>query len=494
MGRRLLLLLCALAGMAPVAEGRTLVVGSKAFTEAVILGEAARLVLEDAGFDIAHRRDLGGTRVLFSAVQRGDIDLYVEYSGTLRYEVFAEDRPAMQALRQKLAARGLTLGPPLGFNNTYALAMRADHATRLNIDTIADLARHPDLTFGFSNEFMDRADGWRALKQRYDLPQRRVQGLQHDLAYRAIGSGRVDVIDAYSTDAEIAAYDLVTLTDNRGHFPTYDAAYLYRRDLPDRAMRALNRLAGQIDADAMRRANAAVKLDGERDTRVAARLLQQQAGLIVSVDAADGLAGRLVRRTGEHLGLVAASLGLAMLLAIPLGIAAARRPRLGQGVLGVVGVLQTIPSLALLVALIPLTGIGWLPTVAMLFTYSLLPLVRNTHAGLTGIPLPLREAAEALGLTRRTRLWRVDLPLALPTILAGIKTAAVINVGTATLGALVGAGGYGQPILTGIRLDDQALILEGAIPSAALALMVVVLFDGLERLLVAPPLRGSKQQ
>src|SRR6185369_5245582 len=182
---------------------------------------------------------------------------------------------------------------------------------------------------------------------------------------------------------------------------------------------------------------------------------------------------------------------MAFAVAVPLGIVAARRPLLGRAILGAAGILQTIPSLALLVFMIPLLGIGSAPAIVALFLYSLLPIVRNTHAGLTGVPEPLREVARALGLGPGAALRLVELPLASPSILAGIKTSAVINVGTATLGALIGAGGYGQPILTGIRLDDVTLILEGAIPAALLALLVERAFDASERLIVPRGLRAA---
>ena len=157
--------------------------------------------------------------------------------------------------------------------------------------------------------------------------------------------------------------------------------------------------------------------------------------------------------------------------------------------LGAVGLIQTVPSLALLVFMIPLLGIGAGPAIAALFLYSLLPIVRSTHAGLTGISPQLRESAEALGLPPGATLRLVELPLASRSILSGVQTAAVINVGTATLGALIGAGGYGQSILTGIRLADTRIILEGAVPAALLALLVQGLFELLERALVPKGLR-----
>ena len=205
--------------------------------------------------------------------------------------------------------------------------------------------------------------------------------------------------------------------------------------------------------------------------------------------AEDSLGRRLVTTTIEHLTLVVPSLLAAVLVAVPLGVLAARRPALGRGILAASGVLQTIPSLALLLFMIPVMmwlvgrGTGTPPAVAALFLYSLLPIVRNTHAGIKGISESLRESAEALGLPQWAILWRIELPLAAPTILAGVKTAAVINVGTATLGGFIGAGGYGRPILRGIDKFDIPLMLEGAIPAALLALAVEALFDLTERMI-----------
>jgi osmoprotectant transport system permease protein len=282
------------------------------------------------------------------------------------------------------------------------------------------------------------------------------------------------------------------LDDDRHYFPRYEAVYLYRLELARSApafVQVLHGLAGRIDESTMRRMNAEVKLQGVKDSIVAANLLG------VRVDGAGtGFWSRLLQRSVEHVQLVAMSLGLALLLAIPLGILAARLKRLGQVVLALTGVLQTVPSLAMFVFMIPLFGIGTWPAVAALFFYSLLPIVRNTHAGLTGIAPELLESAAALGLPAAVRLRDVELPLAMRAILAGVKIAAVINVGTATLAALIGAGGYGQPILTGIRLDDIGLILEGAVPAALLALLVQGLFELIERWLTPRGLRITARQ
>lgn len=468
------------------------VIGSKTFTESVILGEALRLLVEDAGLPVRHRRGLGGTRLVYNALANGELDAYVEYTGTLANEIFAGSGTMDRAaLEQRLATDGIVLAGPIGFQNNYALGMRSSAVARLGVERISDLASHPELVLRFSSEFMERADGWPGLQAVYGLPQRDVRGVEHELAYRALAGGDADVTDVYTTDAEIAYYELHTLVDDREYFPRYEAVLLYRADLEQRApgaAAALRRMLGSIDESQMIALNAEVKLEGVREREAAARFVRTRIGGLGTVDA-PGRLERLTQRTREHLVLVVVSLLAGIAVAVPLGILAARRRRLGQAVLAVVGIGQTIPALALLVIMVPIFGIGAGPALVALFVYALLPIVRNTHAGLTGIPPLLREAAEALGLPHRPRLLRIELPLALPTILAGIKTAAVINVGGATLGALVGAGGYGQPILTGIRLDDTALILEGAVPAALLAIAVQGAFELLERAVVPRGLR-----
>lgn len=464
-------------------------IGSKQFTESVILSEVARLGARQAGVPVQHLRELGGTSILWSALQHGDIDAYPEYTGTLTHELLknvASDAD-IATLRAALKPLGIGITDSLGFNDTYAIGMREDRAAKLGIQRLSDLAAHSDLRFGFSNEFMDRTDGWPGLRQRYGLTQTQVRGLDHVLSYRALSSDAVDAIDLYSTDAEIPYYHVRTLDDDKHYFPHYDAVYLYRLSLQQNSpafLEVLQKLAGRIDESAMRGMNAKVKLQGEKETAVAAEFL----GVSPDTDGA-GWLSRLLQRTVEHLKLVFLSLTAAMLLAIPLGVWSARSNRLGHVIMAVSGVLQTIPSLAMFVFMIPFFGIGTWPAIAALFLYSLLPIVRNTYAGLVGIPPDLRESAAALGLPRGVRLRRVELPMAMRSILAGVKTAAVINVGTATLGALIGAGGYGQPIVTGIRLDDTGLILEGAIPAALMALAAQALFEGIERWLTPRGMR-----
>jgi len=466
-----------------------LTVGSKAFTESVVLGWVATHTLSTRGYAVRHREQLGGSRFLWDALRRGDIDVYPEYTGTLLEEILADVEVTAATLRDTLAARGIRMTGELGFNNTYALGMRKAQAERLDIESISDLRAHPELAVGFTNEFMERGDGWPSLRQAYDLPFN-PQGLNHDLAYRALANEALDVIDLYSTDAEIARYNLRVLRDDQEHFPDYRAVLLYRADLSERApaaVEALTTLEGRFPADTMRALNAEAAVQGRLERALAADFVERTLGTApVDTEAASRF-DRVQTRTNEHVALVGVSLLLAIALSIPLGIVAAKVRWVGPGVLLAVGITYTVPSLALLALMVPPLGVGYVPAVTALVVYSLLPIVWNTYTGLRDISPPLRESAQALGLTPVAMLRRVELPLAAGSIFAGIKIAVVINVGTATLGALIGAGGYGQPILTGIRRADLGLILEGTVPAAVLTVVLLALAEGLERAAVARP-------
>ncbi len=485
--RRLLLPLLLLTVGCSKPADRPVVIGAKKFTESIVLAEMGTQIVRDAGVP-SERSDLGSTLTVWLALTNGDIDAYPEYTGTIRKEILKADAPDLDAA---LAPFGVKVSKSLGYHNNYALGMRKDVAAAKGITKTSDLKDHPDLRCGFIPEFLDRADGWPGLKRHYALPQRDVQGMVHTLAYRALVEKAIDVTEVYTTDGEIAQYDLLVLPDDRNFFPDYETVWLYRADLERRhpaAVAGLRRLEGTITEERMQRMNSAVQREHDRrsEGEVAAEFLR--AELAPDAVSSDGtLAGRLLATTWEHLQLVLPSLALAVLAAVPLGVLAARRPLVGKLVLAGCGLLQTIPSLALLLFMIPVMmwavgkGTGAPPAVAALFLYSLLPIVRNTHAGLTGIAASLRESAAALGLPPFAALWRVELPLAAPTILAGVRTAAVINVGTATLGGFIGAGGYGRPILRGLDKDDLPLMLEGAIPAAILALAIEGLFGLIER-------------
>ena len=479
-------LLCALtfALTAPARAADTVQVGSKRFTESYILGEIVRQSLERAGVPARHQQGLGNTGILEQALASGAVDVYPEYTGTIVREILKRDgNPALAELNQWLAPRGLKAAVPLGFNNTYALALRDSVADKLGLKTISDLAKLPAgaLKMGLSHEFQVRADGWPAVQRAYGLALLPGAALDHGLAYDAVKAGQVDLIDIYSTDAKVGRYALRVLVDDRKFFPRYDAVLLMRATLDERPLLAL---AGRIDEKTMIALNAEVELDGVSFGDAARRFLAGGAAPTATRQSfIDRLfAPDLWRLLAQHLALVFGSVLLALIVGIPLGIWAWAQPRWSGVLLGAVGVLQTIPSLALLAFLIALMGaIGFWPALVALFVYALLPIVRNTHTGLAGVPAGLTLASRALGLTPQQTLCSVQLPLARPVLLAGVKTAAVINVGTATMAAFIGAGGLGERIVSGLAVNDSAAMLAGALPAAVLALLVQWVFDWIER-------------
>jgi osmoprotectant transport system permease protein len=492
----LALILMLFVGLSRAADDATLHIGSKRFTESYILGEVLAQVAAPHA-KVAHLQGLGNTAIVLAALQAGRIDVYPEYLGTIDLEILKHAQPtSLDQIRKELAPMGLGVAVPLGFNNTYALAMRGEDAS---VKAVSELAREPALRFGLSHEFIGRADGWPGVAARYGLPQR-PEGLDHGLAYEALQGRQTDVIDIYSTDAKIRQYGLRVLEDDRAYFPRYDAVLLYRLDAAKRfpaAWRAIGQLEGRISADAMIAMNAAAEIDGKGFTQVAREWLAT-SGLAVAQTTATsardasfwhtGLASKIFdqnlgRLTRQHLTLVLVAVGLACVIGVPLGVLAAVYPRLRQVVLGATGVLQTMPSLALLALLIPLLGmIGTVPALVALVVYALLPIVRNTCTGLLQVSPGLRMAALALGLRPAQRLVLIELPLALPVILAGVKTAAVMSVGTATIAAFIGAGGFGERITIGLALNDNDMLLAGAIPAAVLALVTQAGFELLERL------------
>jgi osmoprotectant transport system permease protein len=490
------------------------VVGSKRFTESYILGEIVRLAASSAG-PAEHHQGLGNTAVVLAALRAGAIDTYPEYLGTIDAEILGHRTPSpRETIVRELAALGLGMGVPLGFSNGYALAMPRPLAQRLHVRAVSDLASHPELVLGLSHEFLGRQDGWPGLANKYALPQHPI-GIDHGLAYDAMATGRIAVTDVYTTDARIAERDLLVLEDDRHYFPRYDAVLLYRLDAVARhpaAWQAVRQLQGRIPVDLMIAMNARAELGHEPFDRIAREFMAGEirptgaaasspgtatasaagappAAAAAAVDgrhASDSILARvfaddLGRLVAQHLLLVGVAVAAACALGIPLGAAAAAWPRLEGPVMAVAGLLQTIPSLALLAMLIPLLGrIGTAPALVALTLYALLPIARNTATGLAGVPRGLRDSATALGLTASQRWRAIDLPLAAPTLIAGVKTAAVITVGTATIAAFVGAGGLGERIVTGLALNDHAMLLAGALPAAALALIAQGLFGFIE--------------
>lgn len=489
-------------------SGGHIVIGSKNFTESRILGEMLTLLVKNrTNLDVEHRSGLGGTLVCFSALQSGEIDVYPEYTGTAWSVVLKRPDKINDRLRAFLEVQkayrsrfDIEWLEPFGLNNTYTLAMREDKAKALDIHTVSDLAPHErQIKAGFSVEFMNREDGWPGLGPYYGLKLGKVRTLEHGLAYEAIDNGSIDLVDAYSTDGKLLRYPLRVLDDDKGFFPPYNAAPIVRgatlRANPE-LREALDALAFKIPDKTMIQLNYQVEEQGKGFREVAyAFLVQQQLldpGTKPRKDATGGrssfstfLASRwkaTLRLGWQHIQLTLAAVLLAVLLAVPLGIAISRS-KLGERVaLGTAGVVQTIPSLALLAFMIAIPGLGLSvrSAIVALFLYAVLPILRNTHTGLNEVDADLLEAATGMGLTARQILFRVQLPLATRTIMAGVRTATVISIGVATLAAFIGAGGLGEPIVTGLYLNDTWLILSGAIPAALLAILADTLLARVE--------------
>ena len=511
---RTMFVLATLLFVVPVALADTLRIGSKRFTESYIL---AHLLGETASghAPVKIQSGLGNTAIVFEALRSGSIDLYPEYTGTIALEILkrssGKGATTIEELNRGLAPLGFGVAIPFGFNNGYALAMRAADAQRLGVATLSDLARQRGLKYGLTNEFIGRADGWRGLAAAYGLRDMPT-GLDHGLAYDAITAKQIDLMDIYTTDAKIGHHKLRVLEDDRQYFPRYDAVVLYRLDVSTRfpaAWQALQRLSGSIDEAAMIAMNARAELSGVAfaviaTDRLAGKVLSNQAAATNTTSAGSNvtaprpvaptidtgargfwaklLGPDLARLTWQHLGLVVASVVIAALIAIPIAVLMFPHPRLRAVVLGFAGLLQTVPSLALLAILISLIGvIGTLPALLALTMYALLPIMRNTSTGLSEVSDGMRQAAMALGLSKWDRMRYIELPLARPTILAGVRTAAAISIGTATIAAFIGAGGYGERIVTGLALNDRELLLAGAIPAALLALVVELAFEWIER-------------
>ena len=479
----------------------TLTVGSKRFTESYILGELISLVATQTGeAKVVLRPGLGNTGILIAALKAGEIDIYPEYTGTIIREILQSPRSVdLKQMNQLLEPMGLAASTPLGFNNTYALAMREDLAEQLNIRTISDLKNHPQLRFGLTQEFIGRQDGWPGLKARYALSQATPRGIDHGLIYEAIQARQVDVMDAYTTDAMLKRYPLRLLVDDLGYFPAYDAVLLYRSDVPQRFPRiwqALQSLQNVISAPAMITMNSQAEQGKISFAHVAQDFLIESKPLRNSRNFVDVLfAEDFWRLLAEHSRLVFISLALSIMLGIPLGVLSVEMPALRQLVLGSVSAINTIPSLALFALLIPLLGmIGTFPAICALVLYGLLPIVRNTYSGLSDIPGDIQETTRMLGLGRAYSLFRIELPMASRSILSGVKTSAVINVGTATIAAFIGAGGFGERIAQGLALNDNAMLLAGAIPAALLALIVHAMFEVSEKWLVPKGLRQSSKR
>jgi osmoprotectant transport system permease protein len=450
-----------------------IVVGSKAFTESYILAEIAAKSLETIpNVKVEKRLGIGGTGLVVEALESGKIDVYPEYTGTIAQTILK--RPELKEfseIQAELKKRGLQMSEPLGFENSYVIALSKEASERFRIQRLSELAQFPQIRLGLSSEYFSRSDGYPLLVKILNFhPATPPIVMSHELAYNAIEAGKIDAMDVYSTDANIDKVGLQALEDDVRAAPKYQAVFLARTSFIERCpqcWRQLQASAGKISEGKMRRLNMEAQMRHEK--------LKQSPLLIL--------------RLKEHLVLVSIAFLFAVLVGIPLGFLGFHYRFLSQFILGISGLIQTVPSLALFCLLIPLFGIGQIAAIVALCLYALLPVVANTVVGLQNIDPLLFEVSDALCLSRRQRLLQIELPLASRSIWSGLKTSTIITIGTATLAALIGAGGLGAPIVEGLALNNMNLVLSGAVPSALLALFTHFLFDFLERWVVPRGLR-----
>ena len=469
-----------------VSNSQNISIGAKNFNEGYLLSEILAQLLEIDGFKVERKFNLGGTLICFEALKNKEIDLYPEYTGTIAEQILQSDKKlTLPELRDKMKDLfDMEISDPFGFNNTYALAIKKETAETYSLKQISDLQDHPNLNFAFSYEFLKRKDGWENLAVSYNLSQKPV-GIEHGLSYQALEEGKVDLIDIYSTDGEITRYDLHILDDNYSFFPRYMAVVLFNAGLNPETRNLIKQLGYTITDQTMQELNARVVFEKESYQQVARSFLTKMK-FIDSETKREVIPvyKDIFDKTIVHLELTAIAVLAALLFALPLGILIYRYAFVSRPVLYFSGLLQTIPSIALLALMIPLFGIGVLPAIVALFLYALLPILRNTTIALFSIDPLLKKVATGIGLTWWQRLRFVEIPLATPTIFAGIKTAAVISIGTATLAAFIGAGGLGEFIVTGLALNNTTMILKGAIPAAILAILVEFLFELIEKIFV----------
>lgn len=524
---RALLATCLLA--ASLVSQDTIRIGAKRFTESAVLAELMAQTIEaHTELTVEVKTGLGGTMICWGALTTGELDIYAEYTGTGWATILGQTDKVTDPLRTFFEVRRRFRDEhdahwlePFGLNNGYALVMREKTAEELGVRRISDLVRHQrDLQVGFGNEFGSRIDGYRGLAVAYGLDFANLTTVEHALAYEAIEAGSIDLMDAYSTDGKLLRFELRVLEDDRQFFPPYNAAPVVRGETLRKhpgIETALAKLAFQVsdlDAQAL---NYIVDAEGISPADAATAFLEIE-GLIEGTSASAAAArrayvrvrksppipgsavasrpgflellsteyGRVWQLLLQHVGLTLAAVLLAILIAVPSGIAIVSRRRLRHWLLGFAGLLQTIPSLALLAFLIPFFGLNAWTAIAALFLYALLPILRNTYTGISGVTPDLVDAARGMGMRPQEVLLHVQLPLAMPTIMAGIRTATVIGIGVATLAAYIGAGGLGVLIFDGISLTDTNLILLGAIPAAALAVATDMLLGRLEAKMRSP--------
>ena len=493
---------------------KKVIIGSKIFTENILLSEILSILLEENyGFKVIRQFNLGGTKLVFDSLRNAEIDIYPEYTGTgytMLLKLSGETNPRKTykiVKKQFLKKFQLVWSLPLGFENTYALTVRKSDPRFKKINSIEGLKGQTHLfKIGMDHEFMERKDGFQNFVKKYSLEFEKnyLKTMDQGLMYSALKNKKVDMVMAYSTDGRIKSFNLKALKDNRKFFPSYEVAYLTRSAILQQfpqLKKAFKELEGNITEKEIISLNNQVDQLKYETYQVARNFLIKKNLLIDDLQDLknDSVIDYYISKREyffkifyEHILLICVSLFLALLVAIPIGILANYNSKVEKLVFITVNTLQTIPSLALLAIFIPFLGIGFLPAIVTLFIYSLLPIIRNTFEGIKNIDRSFIEAGAGVGLNTIQILRFIQIPLALPVILAGVRTSAVIVVGTATLAAFIGAGGLGDPIFRGIATLNSKLIFLGAVPACLLAIILDRTLTLLEKVMVSKGLKLEK--
>jgi osmoprotectant transport system permease protein len=461
------------------------VVGSKMFGENYIIAEMIALLLEEEGFTVERKFGLGGTIVAYEALEKKKIDVYPEYTGTLS-QVILKNPPldTLEKLNAELKSRDLKVLSPIGFENNYGVAVRKDFAKKHNLQKISDLQR-VDFRAAINFETKNREDAWPRLLSLYDLqPSTEPKTLEQTMVFQAMAANEADLMVMYTTDGKIKKYDLKVLEDDRGFSPKYLALPFIHRGVPKSVRKVMNKLAGLISQGDMVQLNERMDVAKIPYARVAREYLENKSMVVKKQASAtsefQAAWQQIFPLALEHIYLVLVSTLAATLFAVPLGVLLFRFQRFARPILYLVGLLQTIPSLALLVYMIPIFGVSVKSALLALFLYSLLPILQNTYSGLQNVSPSLVQAARGIGLHKWETLMSIELPLSAPIIVAGIRVATVINVGTATIAAFIGSGGLGELIVQGLTLNDLWLMQKGALPAAVLAIVFNIVFTKIE--------------
>lgn len=447
---------------------REIKIGAKKFTEGNI---SAYLILQELkkinkNLDIEVLENLGGTGIVTSAIKNKKIDIYIDYTGTLVNSF----QTNYKNLEQTLYSHNIILGPNLGFNNSYGLAVKANNS----ISRISEISlKH---RVGISHEFFKRNDGYKYLSKAYDLQNVPVT-LEHSLLFQSLNSESLDVIEVYTTDAKILKNNLKVLSDDRDFFSRYDAVVLVNVEFYNKNKKMIDKLFTNIKERFTNKdiieANYLVEIDGLRYDEAAGKL----SGVKLLAKKKENVFFEILPYFLEHLKYLVITIFLCVLIGIPIGGFAAKSKAFERVSMTLISIFQTIPSLALLVFLIPLFGLGELTTIIALTLYGLLPIAKSTHSAISNIPKELSEFSDLIRMSKIQKFLLVEIPLAAPEILTGIKITSIATIGVTVIAAFVGAGGLGTLIVTGLSLNKTSLILKGAIPSALMALIVELFFQ-----------------